>query len=133
MKTLIFFLFLLKTLIVGTRWNRISEAVLTSTHNLCFCAEIRKNNVHPCKPQFYYIKVGFKGVKTMKACFGDVIHLAPKLYLSRNARCAQQRMPTHSLSLISLRKNVQQILCAEGQAGLCLSWVYIFSVDGSFL
>ena len=23
----------------------------------------KKNNVHPCKPQFYYIKVGFKGVK----------------------------------------------------------------------
>ena len=21
-----------------------------------------KNNVYPCKPQFYYIKVGFKGV-----------------------------------------------------------------------
>ena len=28
-----------------------------------FLAEIRKNNVYPCKPQFYYIKVGFKGVK----------------------------------------------------------------------
>ena len=24
-----------------------------------------KNNVYPCKPQFYYIKVGFKGVKTI--------------------------------------------------------------------
>ena len=23
----------------------------------------KKENVHPCKPQFYYIKVGFKGVK----------------------------------------------------------------------
>ena len=32
-------------------------------HNLCFWAEINKNNVYPCKPQFYYIKVGFKGVK----------------------------------------------------------------------
>ena len=28
-----------------------------------FYAEIRTNNVYPCKPQFYYIKVGFKGVK----------------------------------------------------------------------
>ena len=28
-----------------------------------FWAEIRKNNVYPCKPQFYSIKVGFKGVK----------------------------------------------------------------------
>ena len=23
----------------------------------------KKNNVYPCKPQYYYIKVGFKGVK----------------------------------------------------------------------
>ena len=28
-----------------------------------FWIEIRKNNVYPCKPQFYFIKVGFKGVK----------------------------------------------------------------------
>ena len=28
-----------------------------------FGAEIRKNNAYPCKPQFYYIKEGFKGVK----------------------------------------------------------------------
>ena len=23
----------------------------------------KKNNTYPCKPQYYYIKVGFKGVK----------------------------------------------------------------------
>ena len=23
----------------------------------------KKNNVYPCKPQFYFIKVGFKGIK----------------------------------------------------------------------
>ena len=38
------------------------EAVLTSTHNL-FLIRNKKNNVYPCKPQFYYVKVGFKGVK----------------------------------------------------------------------
>ena len=32
-------------------------------HNLCFLSRNKKNNVYPCKPQFYYIKVGFKGVK----------------------------------------------------------------------
>ena len=26
----------------------------------------------PCKPQFYYIKVGFKGVRIIYACFHDV-------------------------------------------------------------
>ena len=25
----------------------------------------KKNNVYPCKPQFYYIKVGFKGVENI--------------------------------------------------------------------
>ena len=28
-----------------------------------FWSRNKKNNVYPCKPQFYYIKVGFKGVK----------------------------------------------------------------------
>ena len=28
-----------------------------------------KNNAYLCKPQFYYIKVGFKGVKIIQACF----------------------------------------------------------------
>ena len=28
-----------------------------------FFSTNKKNNVYPCKPQFYYIKVGFKGVK----------------------------------------------------------------------
>ena len=47
---------------MGTRYNRLIEAVLTSTHNLCFRAKIRKNE-YPGKPQFYYIKVGCKGSK----------------------------------------------------------------------
>ena len=34
-----------------------------------FLSRNKKLNVHPCKPQFYCIKVGFKGVKTIKACF----------------------------------------------------------------
>ena len=28
-----------------------------------FLSRYKKNNVNPCKPQFYYIEVGFKGVK----------------------------------------------------------------------
>ena len=70
-KKLIFLIFLLKTLIVGTpRQNRLAEAVLTSTHNLYFGAKIRKK-VYPCIPQFYYIKVGFKGVYISRTCFPD--------------------------------------------------------------
>ena len=38
---------------------------------LCFRAKIRKN-VYPCKPQFYYIKVGCKGVFITRTCYHDV-------------------------------------------------------------
>ena len=30
-----------------------------------FLSKNKKNNVYPCKPQFYYIKVGFKGLKNI--------------------------------------------------------------------
>ena len=35
--------------------NEYSQSIILSKN--------KKNNVYPCKPQFYYIKVGFKGVK----------------------------------------------------------------------
>ena len=47
----IFSIFLLKTLIFGTR-----------SHNLCFRAKIRKKKVYPCTTLFFYIKVGFQAV-----------------------------------------------------------------------
>ena len=36
-----------------------------------FLSRNKKNNIYPCKPQFYYIKVGFKGVKIILVCFRD--------------------------------------------------------------
>ena len=56
-------------------------AVLTSTHNLCFRAKIRENE-YPCEPQFYYIKVGCKGVHITRTCShdgegGTVVLIAP--------------------------------------------------------
>ena len=33
-----------------------------------FLSRNKKNNVYPCKPQFYYIKVGFKGVNIIYVC-----------------------------------------------------------------
>ena len=50
------------------------EAVLMSTHNQCFRAKIREN-VYPGKPQFYYIKVGCKGVFVTRICFHDEVNL----------------------------------------------------------
>ena len=38
-----------------------------------FSSKNKENNVYPCKPQFYYVKVGFKVVKIIKACFRDDI------------------------------------------------------------
>ena len=34
-----------------------------------------KNDIYPCKPQFYYIKVGFMEVKIIKACFRNAKRL----------------------------------------------------------
>ena len=36
-----------------------------------FLSRNKKNNVYPCNPNIYYIKVGFKGVKIIYACFRD--------------------------------------------------------------
>ena len=43
-----------------------------------FLSRNKKNNVYPCKPQYYYIKVGFKVVKIIQVCFRDE---SPKLIL----------------------------------------------------
>ena len=39
-----------------------------------FFSRNEKNNVYPCKPQFYYIKVGFNVVKIIWACFRNVVY-----------------------------------------------------------
>ena len=36
-----------------------------------FLSRNEKNDVYLCKPQFYYIKVGLKGVNILWACFHD--------------------------------------------------------------
>ena len=62
-KILIFFIFLLKNIDRGYSLepprrggsNEYPQSMVLSTD--------KKNNVYPCKPQFYYIKVGFEGVK----------------------------------------------------------------------
>ena len=37
-----------------------------------FLSRNKKKNVYICKLQFYCMKVGFKGVKIIKACFRNV-------------------------------------------------------------
>ena len=52
----------------------------------------KKNNVCHCKPQFYYIKVGFKGVKIIQACFRDdcTAQLRRDIWVSRSERMTQR-------------------------------------------
>ena len=42
-----------------------------------YVLEQNKKKIYPCKPQFYYIKVGCKGFFVTRTCFRDVI-LLPK-------------------------------------------------------
>ena len=51
-----------------------------------FLAEIRK--VYPCKPQFYCIKVGFKGVKLIWTCFCEGLCVKRHLFL-----CSRSHQP----------------------------------------
>ena len=46
-----------------------------------FLSRNKKNNVYPCKPQFYYIKVGFKGVKIIKACFRNEMSWSEQYFI----------------------------------------------------
>ena len=55
-------------------WRGGSNAYLQSM----FLCRNKKNNVYPCKPQFYYIKVGFMGSKLYRHVF--VMH-APSRFL----------------------------------------------------
>ena len=63
---------------MSTRLNRLatalSEAVLTSNHNLCFGSKIRKIGILLIS-QFYYIKLGFKWVYITRTRFLDALHL----------------------------------------------------------
>ena len=36
-----------------------------------FLSGNKNYNIYPCKPQFYYIEVGFEGVTIIKVCFRD--------------------------------------------------------------
>ena len=62
-----------------------------------FLSRNKKTNVYPRKPQFYYIKVGFKGVNIIQACFHDVlwvlIRRADVLLMSTS-----NEYPQHTLS-----------------------------------
>ena len=54
-------IFLLKNINCGYSLEPPQKGGSNEYQQLCFWAEIRKNNAYPYKLQFYCIKVGFKG------------------------------------------------------------------------
>ena len=72
-----FFLFLLKTEIVGTRSNEYPQSM--------FLSEIKKKCI-PCKSQFYYIKVGCKGIYITRTCYRDVLYNVDDSFMLTSAK-----------------------------------------------
>ena len=64
-KILIFFIFLHKTIACGYSLELPNRGSSNEYSQSMFLSRIKKNNVYPCKPQFYCIKVGFKRVKIL--------------------------------------------------------------------
>ena len=52
-----------------------------------FLSRNKRNNVYPCKPQFYHIKVGLKGIKIIKACFRDEKRFTESIVLFEIVNC----------------------------------------------
>ena len=72
-KILIFSKFMLKTLIVGTPYNRLGEGVLMSTRNLCFGSKIKIGT--PLYTPVLIYRTGVSGVYISRTCFPDVLGL----------------------------------------------------------
>ena len=60
---------------------------------IMFLSRNKKNNVYPCKPQFYYIKVGFEGSKLYSHVFVmSLISLMPRaMYCVREIKSMSYR------------------------------------------
>ena len=79
------------------------EPVQTSTHNLCFWAEIREIMYTSVNPSFTIsVKAGFEGIKIIQVCFRDespkICHYTlTRLQRDKNVLCemqAQQKSKT---------------------------------------
>ena len=78
-----------------------------------FLAELRKNNVYPCKPQFYYIKMGFKGVKIIQACFRDGKKKHPKKTFSNKYRIAVHSEPRKKIDSLEKYRYIGETMLVD--------------------
>ena len=68
---IIFLIFLIFAQNIDCGYTLETEAVLTTTHDLCFRAKLRKN-AFPFKSQFYHLKVVCKGVFITRRFYHNV-------------------------------------------------------------
>ena len=61
-----------------------------------FLSRNKKNNVYPCKPQFYYIKVGLRGSKLYRYVF--VMFMSQRHHFLQDCMCAQRRFRSACIS-----------------------------------
>ena len=103
-----------------------------------FLSRNKKNNVYPYKTKFYCIKVGFKGVKIIEACFHDeditktylynFDPLKPHFYIvklgftgvyiiflisAQNINCGYSLEPSHRIQSMLSPHRSQSMLLAE--------------------
>ena len=67
-----FFLFLFKNIDCGYSLAPPRRGGFIEYPRSLVLSRNKRNNAYPCKPKFYYIKVGFKGVNIIYACFRNV-------------------------------------------------------------
>ena len=87
----------LKIWIVGTRLNRLNEAILTSTNNLCFRAKIRKCD--PFKPLFYNIKT-VKGDMNYTGVI--MMNIVNDRWFEFISRCCTMNVPIYHIDNVSI-------------------------------
>ena len=62
-----------------------------------FLSRHKEDNVYPCKPQFYYIKVGFKGSKLCRYVFVVKTSLSCTLYFPEGFGISYKQYACQSL------------------------------------
>ena len=77
-KNLIFFIFLLTNIHYRYLLELPHRGSSNKYQQSIFLGRNKKNNVYPCKPQFYYIKVEFKGSKLHRHVFVMILVLKLK-------------------------------------------------------
>ena len=77
-KNLIFFIFLLTNIHCRYLLELPHRGSSNKYQQSIFFGRNKKNNVYPCKPQFYYIKVEFKGSKLHRHVFVMILVLKLK-------------------------------------------------------